>query len=286
MPYVTVEAPGKVNLVLRVLGRRDDGFHEIESLMIGVGLCDRLVFEEAPGHDPELECRSPTVPAGEANLVCRAARALAARLDRPAGCRIRLEKRIPIGGGMGGGSSDAAAALIGLNRLWRAGLSSDALAELGAELGSDVPFFFDLPSAIVSGRGEQVRPVRLGWKGWLALVMAGVEVSTRQVYERCVPAGAGEGRPSLERLTKIERADGLRGRLVNELEEAVFAVAPQVERLRDILVGMGIPQVRVSGAGSVLFALYDDQKEACEMVEAIRSSRVADNAMVVEAPVS
>jgi 4-diphosphocytidyl-2-C-methyl-D-erythritol kinase len=286
MSSATTEAPAKLNLVLDVLARRPDGFHQIESLMIGVGLYDRLTVENTPGDDVELHCDVPDVPTDASNLVHRAAVRLAQKLNRRAGCRIRLEKRIPIGGGMAGGSSDAAATLTALNRMWHGGLESAALAELGATLGSDVPFFFALPSAIVSGRGEQVRPVRLKWRGWALLVHAGAPVSTREVYERHQVGAGGPKRPPITELVDRDNAKELRACLRNSLEEAVFAVAPQVRRLRDALTQMGLPSVRVAGAGSVLFTLHDDEAEASALQERIRSRGLVETAMVVRAPVA
>ena len=140
-----VRAPAKVNLFLEVLGKRPDGFHEIATLMVAIRLMDTLIFKEEP--DLRLGCNRPDLSTGPDNLVLRAARLLAERTGCTKGAHIRLVKRIPMAAGLAGGSTDAAATLWGLNRLWKLGLSRDELAGMGAELGSDIPFFFHAPAA-------------------------------------------------------------------------------------------------------------------------------------------
>ena len=284
MPPITIETPAKINLTLEVLSRCADGFHEIRSLMLAVNLCDRMTFDTAPPGVIEIECDAPEVPTDAANLVFQAADRLRKRLGGKPGCRVRLEKRIPVGGGLGGGSSDAAATLKALNRLWEGGLKAEELAEVGAAIGSDVPFFFSIPGAIVSGRGDCVQPVGLRWTGWVALVMAGVQVSTREVYARCTPKEPESHEPAIADLLKVETAAALRPRLRNGLEEAVFAVAPAVKRLRDALAELGATSMRVSGAGSVLFDLFDEEGQAKEFIERARSCPLARAAVAVEAP--
>ncbi len=157
---LTIRAPAKINLFLKILGKRRDGYHELLSLFLMVGLYDEIAFEPDP-RDLRLFVSDPALTTGDENLVIRAARLLAQRTGLEPKARIRLQKNIPMGAGLGGGSSDAAAALVGLNRLWRTGLSRSDLSHLGLQLGSDVPFFLKGPSALVGGRGERILPVVL-----------------------------------------------------------------------------------------------------------------------------
>jgi 4-diphosphocytidyl-2-C-methyl-D-erythritol kinase len=284
MRSISVETPAKVNLILDVLARREDGFHEIRSLMSTIDLCDRVTVEMDAAGAIEVECAHPLVPADTSNLVCRAAQALRQHLGHNRGCRIRLEKRIPVGAGLGGGSSDAAATLSALNSLWNAGLTPGELAELGASIGSDVPFFFSPPCAIVSGRGDRVAPTRMLWTGWIALVMAGVHVSTRDVFDVCVPGVVDDHDRTMGTMQSLSSAAALRPYLRNGLEQAVFRVAPEVERMRDALREFGGGPMRVSGAGSVMFDLYDDEIQARAFVERARLSQWVDAAVAVRIP--
>src|SRR5438105_3037393 len=175
---VVVWAPAKVNLYLEVLAKRADGYHEIATLMVAVSLYDTLEFKEETSGEIGFRCDHPDLTTGPDNLVLRAVQLLRQRTGCPRGVHIRLAKRIPLASGLAGGSSDAAATLAGLNRLWRLGLKRGELAQLGAELGSDVAFFFATPAAWCTGRGEQVAPLRLGRPLWLVLVQPPFGLST------------------------------------------------------------------------------------------------------------
>ena len=191
---VLVRAPAKVNLFLEVLRRRPDGYHELATLMTAVSLYDTLLFGDDPSGTVRLRCDRPDLSAGPDNLVCRAAELLRRRTGRDLGAVIRLWKRIPMPAGLGGGSSDAAAALAGLNALWRLGLSRAELAGLGAELGSDVPFFFAAPAAWCMGRGEKVEPFALGRPLDFVLVSPPVGLSTAEVFRERDAAGRSAAR--------------------------------------------------------------------------------------------
>src|SRR5438445_1631133 len=191
---VTVFAPAKLNLFLKVLGKRDDGYHELETLMVSVGLYDALSLTDDPDGPLALSCRDggprarrdssrEMPPAGADNLVLRAAELLRAAAGTARGAQIVLIKRIPLAAGLAGGSSDAAAALVGLNRLWRLGLSRGDLAALAARLGSDVPFFLcSTPAAICRGRGDVVEPLHLAARLWFVVARPHSGLSTADVY--------------------------------------------------------------------------------------------------------
>jgi 4-diphosphocytidyl-2-C-methyl-D-erythritol kinase len=174
------EAPAKINRELRVGGKRPDGYHEIRSRIVSIDLADSI--EVAPGRGLELSCEGLDVPPGESNLVVRAARALADRLGRSADARIRLTKRIPVGAGLGGGSSDGARALVLLSRLWDSRLAEEDLRRVAASIGSDVPFFLVGGEADVAGRGEIVIPLPDSPAVRLLLLLPPFPMSTAEVY--------------------------------------------------------------------------------------------------------
>jgi 4-diphosphocytidyl-2-C-methyl-D-erythritol kinase len=272
---LTASAPAKINLTLNVLGPRPDGYHEIRSLAVGVDFADKLTVERAPPDVRVLTCDDPSLPVDERNLVQRAATALAERAGTRAGWRIELAKRIPVGGGLGGGSSDAATTLRLLNELWGCGLTAVELATMGVELGSDVPLFFALPAALIAGRGEQVQQLRLAWSGWVTLIFGGWPVSTREVYSAwhesgCRSAAAAYDSEEIVRgIVEARTAAQIAPLLVNDLEPAVFRVMPLMEQLHRSVSALTPTAVRVSGAGSTLFALFDTFEEARALADAV-----------------
>jgi len=262
-PQVRLRAPAKVNLRLEVLGRRPDGYHELRSLATAVGLFDGLRFRPAGPGCFELRCDDPTLACDESNLVVRAARLLAERIASHPGARVELEKCIPVGGGLGGGSSDAATALRGLNELWRADLPNNDLARIGARVGSDVPLFFALPTALIEGRGERVTRVGMRWSGCMLLVLGDDPVSTAEVYRAWRPDDSRAGHADeIRRLSEVAEAEPLAGLCLNELQAAVFRVAPAVERMYTQVQRITGRPVCVSGAGSTMFTPFDDLETA------------------------
>ena len=261
----TLPAFAKINLRLRVLGRRDDGYHEIETAFQTITLHDRLTFEPLDGGRVELSCDSAEVPADESNLVHRAALALRGRYGVRAGARVTLEKRIPAQAGLGGGSADAAVALLGLARLWRLAPGPAELAELGARLGADVPFFLTGGTALGTGTGTTITALEDAPARHLVVVTPGVKVSTAEAYEALnAPA-----------LTKVEGAanlsvsragSGISGStceaLRNDFEAVVFQLHPEIGRAREALLGAGARGALLSGSGSSVFGFFDSEGEA------------------------
>jgi 4-diphosphocytidyl-2-C-methyl-D-erythritol kinase len=248
----------KVNLYLRVLGRRPDGYHELITVLQTVSLADEVILSEAPG-GIELVTDDAALPSGPANLAWRAAAALAPYApDR--GVRIELFKRIPQQAGLGGGSSDAAAVLRGLNRLWGLGLSRTRLAEIAAQLGSDVPFFLWGGTALATGRGEQVQPLDLAADLSLLIVKPPFGLATAEVYGRYQSGGAAA--PPVDNLLHaLAGADPRQvGRwLYNDLERPALALRPDLAAARQLLLDLGTYGCLLSGSGSSLFALLPEQ---------------------------
>lgn len=283
---LSLQPPGKINLTLRVLGGREDGFHELESFVIGVGLLDsiRAVSSEAPGIS--FACDDCRISESD-NLMRRAVDALMRRGCAPqSGMRIELSKRIPVGAGLGGGSSDAAATLRVCNLLWDAGLSDGALAEVGASIGSDVPVFFHLPVAVMRGRGERVEATALGWRGWALLLTPGFSLDTGSVYQAWRPQDSAGDRPSVEGLARCTNADELSEHLFNDLEPAAFRVRPELREVRNALARYAGGALRVTGSGSTIFRLYDDYQEAISTAKRINEFIPGISVAVVEAPVA
>jgi 4-diphosphocytidyl-2-C-methyl-D-erythritol kinase len=273
---VVVWAPAKVNLYLEVVGKRPDGYHAIETLMVTVGLFDTLVLRDAPPRTVGLACTDTTLSAGADNLVMRAARLLQERTGCARGCRIRLVKRIPMAAGLAGGSTDAAATLLGLNRLWQLGLTTNELARLGAELGSDVPFFFHAPAAWCSGRGEIVSAVPVGGRLDLVLLCPPFGMPTAQVYRHVdVPAQPRSGeaiRSALGRGAALEVGRGL----FNRLQESAVRLDARIGEYYKRLVSLAPAGVLMSGSGSSLFAVCRSPTEQQRLTAVLREEAAED----------
>lgn len=270
-------SPCKVNLLLNVLGRRPDGFHELETLLHPVAVHDRLTFEAADV-GIALECSHPKLPADERNLVHRAATVFleAARIRK--GVRIRLDKRIPLEAGLGGGSGDAATTLLALNELFESPLSNAQLSSLAAQLGSDVAFFLQTRPAVATGRGEKIQtldffPALQGH--WILLVHPGFGVPTAWAYRelaRCPEAL--EGKPGrVERLLGYlqngDLAAGLK-EFYNALESPVFFKYPLLAVLREFLEEQGAAATLMSGSGSTVFGLFREETKTRRLQGEIR----------------
>lgn len=265
---VEVLAPAKLNLFLEILGRRPDGYHEIETLMVAVNLYDRLTFVDAPTGEIALTCDDPTLPTGADNLVVKAANRLKAATGHTGGATIVLNKAIPARAGLAGGSSDAAATIVALDRLWGLKTSPDRLGAVAGEVGSDVAFFLHAPSAICRGRGERVEPLpAIGQELNFVLVCPPFGVSTADVYhnltppERPRPIG-----PVLEALAH-DGPVALGGSLYNRLQPTAEALCPALTRVRTALADLGPPLLdghQLSGSGSAYFGLARDRDAAIE----------------------
>jgi 4-diphosphocytidyl-2-C-methyl-D-erythritol kinase len=268
---LTVRAPAKVNLFLEVLGKRPDGFHELATLMIAVSLFDTLEFKEdsdsvsldlVPAtEEPGAEDR-PLLGTGPDNLVWRAADLLKRHTRHPAGCRIRLTKRIPLEAGLAGGSSDAAATLLGLNRLWRLNLGTPELTTLAAELGSDVAFFLGGNAAWCTGRGEIVTPMQPTKPLWLVLVCPPMGLSTARVFrELKLPEQPVNGLGVRQAVLEGDIEAIGRG-LFNRLQPVAEELCPELAELRKRLANLGAAGHLMSGSGTTYFVLCRDADEA------------------------
>ncbi len=255
-------APAKVNLILLVLGKRPDGYHEIFTLMQKVNLYDVLYLEKA-SEGIVLTTNTSELACDETNLVYKAAKYFLDFLNQPAGVKIHLRKRIPIAAGLGGGSSDAAITLIGLNRLFGYPFPKERLMEIGAELGSDVPFFFQQGAAIATGRGEIVKPLPFSLPFWYVIVTPPVKVSTKWAYTQ-VRLTRGQIQ------TKINTPKEILELLVNDLEPGVVKIFKEIEEAKRLLQRAGGQYILLSGSGASVFALCRDKREALEVKRGLR----------------
>ena len=254
-------APAKLNLFLEVLGKRPDGYHEVETLMVAVDLRDTLTFADDPSGRITLRCDDPTLPTGPANLVVRAAELLKSEAGRDdLGASIDLSKAIPAQAGLAGGSSDAAATLVALDRLWGLGLPTDRLDALCGRVGSDVAFFLHGPAAVGRGRGEDVRRVPLPGALHFVLICPTEGVSTAEAYGRVVVPGTP--RPIAPALAALAVGDvtALGRALFNRLQPAAESIVPALGRARRALEDLGpaLAGSLMSGSGSAFFGLGRD----------------------------
>ncbi len=259
-------APAKINLTLRILDKRPDGFHEIESLVQKVDLCDRITLEASRGGNITLSCSDPDIPEGSGNLAYRAAVLLAEAAGvKNRGVAIKLEKNIPAGAGLGGGSSDAAAVLSGLCSLWDLPVDTGFLTELGSQLGSDVPLFLYPSPAMIMGRGEKVMPVTVRINGYFVIVFPGFPVSAGWAYSKFRLTKSSD-KYRLSALSKAEggelKPDAWSGLLVNDLEPAVVRKYPEIALAKEALMREGARAALMSGSGSAVFGLFDERETA------------------------
>jgi 4-diphosphocytidyl-2-C-methyl-D-erythritol kinase len=258
---LTLTAAAKVNLTLEVLGKRTDGYHEVATVMQTIDLTDRLTLEDADALT--LTTTTPDVPADGTNLALRAAAALceSAKIDR--GVRVRLDKRIPVAAGLGGGSSDAAAVLLGLNRLWGLRWPVERLAEVAATLGSDVPFFLTGGVALGTGRGERLTPVT-GMAMALVLVNPGVPLSTAAVYGRVTPGMYSDGSRAQTAIGALRTRNPFKvaASLYNGLEAAAEGAFGDLARLRAALMSAGALGSLMSGSGPTVFGVARSFEQA------------------------
>jgi 4-diphosphocytidyl-2-C-methyl-D-erythritol kinase len=259
-------APAKLNLFLEVLGKRPDGYHELETLMVTVNLCDTLAFRDDPSGRLTLVCSDPRLPTGPENLVVRAAELLRGTVSGPPpGAAIELTKEVPAEAGLGGGSSDAATTLLALDRLWNLQTPPSRLEALAGELGSDVPFFLHPPAAVCRGRGERVEPISLPRDLHFVLVCPPIGSSTAAVYRHVVvPDQPRSVRPVLDAL---DDPSALGPALFNRLEPIARERAPGLEAVRNALhelhTGPGLLAGHLmSGSGSAFFGLARDAEAA------------------------
>ncbi|WP_022947580.1 4-(cytidine 5'-diphospho)-2-C-methyl-D-erythritol kinase [Methylohalobius crimeensis] len=251
-------APAKLNLMLRIIGRREDGYHLLQTVFQFIDLCDWISFEWLPGSEVILVNPLPGVPQ-ESDLTVRAARLLQETCGVRRGVRISVDKRLPMGGGLGGGSSDAATVLVALNVLWDLGLTEQELIELGVGLGADVPVFIKGMAAWAEGVGEQLTPVELP-RPWYVIVLPACQVATGKIFAA----------PDLTRNnSSVTITDFIAGERANDCLPVVARLYPEVAAALQYLSRYA--EARLTGTGACVFAAFSGQKEAQAALQSLQS---------------
>ena len=266
------KAPAKINLTLDVIGKRKDGYHEVEMVMVMIDLADRLSFENIDGDKIVLTSNSGIIPNDERNLVYKAAKLIKDRFNIKTGVKIFLEKNIPIAAGLAGGSSDAAATLRGLNRLWSLQISEEELMKLGEEIGSDVPFCVTGGTALVKGRGEKVIKLNSLPPGWVILAKLPLSVSTAEIYRNLDWEEINDQPNTNEMIKAIDERNfsQITSNLKNVLEEVTFSLYPTVKHLKSQMKQFGGEGVLMSGSGPTVFAITNKKSKVTRIVNALR----------------
>ncbi len=268
-PRVSVEAHAKINWALELLRKRDDGYHEIATLLEGVDLSDRILLEETEG-GIALETSDPSVPSGPENLAWQAARLVQEARVISRGVRIVIEKRIPVAAGLGGGSSDAAGVLLGVERLWGLGTEDNELRAWALSLGMDVPFFLTGGRVFAEGRGERLTPLPSRPTYHVVVVNPNFPLVTREVYSwvEAVPPRRDHGLAPLLAALAGGRVSEVGSLLHNDLEGLVAQRYPEVREIRAVLHGAGARGVVMSGSGPTMVALAGSASHAADLAKA------------------
>ncbi len=271
-----IKAPAKINLFLNV-GPRKEKFHSVNTIMVKVSLYDEIELSE----EENIHLKGPDWIPTEENLAYKAALLLREESSCKKGCRIKLKKKIPAGRGLGGGSSDAASVLMGLNEMWKLKFPTEKLKKIGAKLGSDVNFFLQKGPALATGRGEKIRPVKFPEENryHILLIDPGINISTKNIYDNHDP-GSLTLRQELDRIIKYFQIGNWEEILKNDLEKTVFREYPVLNDLKNRVVNWGGKPL-LSGSGSALFALFN-KKDLAESVSGIINKRFKYKTWIVK----
>jgi 4-diphosphocytidyl-2-C-methyl-D-erythritol kinase len=286
---VKIRAPAKINLSLRVVGRRADGYHLLDTVIVPVSLYDEIELRRArrpsgrqfPFNDEliQVRCDHPSVPQDKTNLVYRAAALIMKKHRKAQPVWIRIKKNIPVGAGLGGGSSDAAATLLGLNRLLKLRLSTSQLEKMALALGTDVPFFIRSKPARARGIGEKLRQIPDLPYFWCVIVYPGFPVSTAWVYRK-LGEKLTKSSVNTSIATSPKSFDELARRLQNDLEDVTFKRYPKIAALKRKLLRGGAPGVLMSGSGSSVFGIFASKKASLDVFCRVRQEEGAQAFLV------
>ena len=274
---MVIHSFAKLNLFLKVINKRTDNYHNLKTLFERISLSDRITLNELANSSIIIKCAAKDVPCGKDNLCFKAASLLRDKFAPKKGVCINITKKIPVGAGLGGGSSNAAAVLLGLNRLWKLKLSKGELVKIASQIGSDVPFFiYDQPFALGSGRGEIIKPLAHlnKIKLWHLLVVPRIRVSTPSIYASW-DNFAGLTKPccDVKMLTSelAKRKPFLRGDLFfNSLQQVTSRIYPEVARVRNLLLDLNLDCVLMSGSGPAVFSIMPSRNEAIKLAASIK----------------
>ncbi len=269
MDHISIKCFAKINLFLKVLGERPDGYHEVCTLLQAIDLHDELTLSKRP-QGITVKSSREAIPLGEKNLAYRAVKLLERERGKPLGVEISIDKKIPVSAGLGGGSSDAAGTLLGMNELYSLGLSKKRLQQMSSQLGSDVPFFFSGGQALATGRGEKIREISLPRDYFLVLVSPSFGVSSEWAYKKAKKDLTTAAK--LDNILKwrdVETIDEIIPFLENDLEAGVICEFGEVGRLKGLLSQKGALLAQMSGSGSAVYGIFDREALAEEVASSI-----------------
>jgi len=267
---LVIQSFAKVNLYLSVINKRPDNYHNLNTLFERINLSDKIVLTSRADNLIKVSCNNSLVPSDESNLCSKAARLLQDKTKAKMGLNIKIIKRIPVGAGLGGGSGNAAAVLLGLNKLWKLNLTKAKLAKIASGIGSDVAFFiYEAPFALGTSRGEKIRILNKlnRIKLWHIVVVPKIHVSTPLIYSK-FDEFSGLTRPAYDvkllTSTLVKKTLSLRsgGLLFNSLETVTLKLYPEVKRLKDKLGALGLKNILMSGSGPAVFAVVSSKNKA------------------------
>jgi 4-diphosphocytidyl-2-C-methyl-D-erythritol kinase len=257
----TLPAFAKINLFLRILGKREDGFHEISTCFQTISLYDTLTFET--NEELVLTCSDPNIPTDERNLIIKAAQTIREKFQIKEGAKIHLEKRIPSPGGLGGGSADCAITLLGLLKLWNLKMSRSELVEIGRNLGSDVPFFFFGGTALGIGRGTEIEPVPDFTQQFMLLVTPPVDVPSAGAFAKLnAPRLTNFSPKSILKICRdeAEKVFSQQTTPINDFEKVIFEIEPEIKRVKETLLSGGAKSGLMTGSGASIFAIFENEE--------------------------
>jgi len=265
------QSPAKINLVLRVLRKREDGYHDLATLMQRISIYDEMSFSPAE-QGITIRCPGSAIPEDEENIVYRAAHALFEEISYSGGVEIIIHKKIPVAAGLGGGSSNAATTLVTLNEMLGGGLVQETLMRIGAGIGADVPFFIFEKSAWAFGIGDRLEEAHHVPPMWFVLVNPGFEVSTKKVYEN-LKLGLTKGgiQYTIPRLHKVPEVIE---KLSNDLEKVTLELHPVLLEIKELVMRAGAMGSLMSGSGPTIFGIYEDEKSAREAGDVLRQADI------------
>jgi 4-diphosphocytidyl-2-C-methyl-D-erythritol kinase len=265
------KAPAKINLGLDILRKREDGYHELEMVMSSVDLADRLTFETLPENKIIVETNKAFLPIDKRNNVYQAAAILKERYGIQEGIKISIDKHIPVAAGLGGGSTDCAAALRGLNRLWQLDLSMDELVSMGVEVGTDVPYCLYGTTSFIAGKGEIVRPLIPMPQCWVVLVKPRISVSTRKIFQQVELEQLSH--PDMHQLSEAilnQDYEMMLAHMGNSLEDVTIPKHPVIQQIKDRMLKYGADAALMSGSGPTVFALCKKYSRAQRIVNGLK----------------
>lgn len=283
MNTIQMKAYGKVNLGLDVIRRRKDGYHEVRMIMQTVQLYDKITMEERRKKGITLETNLSFLPVNENNIAYKAARMLMEEFHIPGGLNIKIEKHIPVAAGMAGGSTDGAAVLYGVNRMYQLGLTRRQLMERGVRLGADVPYCIMRGTVLSEGIGEILTPVAAMPDCYILIAKPPISVSTKYVYEH-LKLDSVERHPDIDGMVAAMEAGNLRGvadRMENVLETVTIPEHPEIERIKEVMRSEGALNAMMSGSGPTVFGIFEDKKQGLKARDILRNGILAKQVYLV-----